>query len=51
MHMFHSYIQAYGKKIFLNKTYVVVTQKNSLNERVLLSTKNIPGMLKIMKYG
>ena len=28
------------KKIFLNKTYVVCTQKNRLNETVLSSTQN-----------
>ena len=27
--------------LFLNKTYVVGTQKNRLNETVLLSTQNI----------
>ena len=41
-------IQAFGRRVsnFLTKTYVVGTQKNRLNETVLLSTPNI--MLKLM---
>ena len=37
------YVTALDKKksYFLTKTYVVGTQKNSLNEMVLLSTPNI----------
>ena len=30
------------RKLFSAKTYVVGTQKNRLNEMVLLSTQNIP---------
>ena len=36
--------------LFLDQTYVVGTQKNRLNETVLLSTQNICSSLWIRKY-
>ena len=50
MHIISNQKQAYSKKNLLTKTYVVVTQKNSLNEKFLWSMQNIFKNLRVRNY-